>query len=429
MGILIFGFAGNALATNYYVATDGSDSNSGTIDQPWQTVQKAANTLQAGDTAFIRGGTYSEEHIQFTNTGTAGNPITVTSYPNEIATIDGGHTNTIGGTNAVFNIDNTAYVTLDRLNIKRGVSYNIRIAYDGPATNITIRNSDISDHVVWDNSGEIGLYNGANNILIEDNILHGYQEGGLGGAGVNIFQAGNITIKNNEIYSTQAYGILYKNGLNTTVTTIFENNLIHNVTDIGIGSSRKDVIMRNNVIYNSLNMGIMIFEENASCPYLVSTNNQIIHNTLVNTAMGIKLDRSDSCIGAVGTLVKDNLIYNFTDASHRGLSIYPYMSADTSNTTFDHNLIYSPSFISPIRILGQYYSVPNQPLLGVGNIQSAPIFIDAQNHNYALQTYSPGYHIASDGKDMGADVSLIGTNPGQTQDTTPPNAPTGLLIE
>lgn len=42
----------------YYVATNGSYSNPGTIDQPWKTIQKAADTLVAGATAYIRGGIY-----------------------------------------------------------------------------------------------------------------------------------------------------------------------------------------------------------------------------------------------------------------------------------------------------------------------------------------------------------------------------------
>ena len=36
-------------STVYYVAPDGDDGNSGTtLADPWQTIQKAANTLNAG---------------------------------------------------------------------------------------------------------------------------------------------------------------------------------------------------------------------------------------------------------------------------------------------------------------------------------------------------------------------------------------------
>ena len=51
-------------ATNYYVATTGSDSNSGTsTSEPFFTVTKAAEMVQAGDVVYIASGTYSEMNI------------------------------------------------------------------------------------------------------------------------------------------------------------------------------------------------------------------------------------------------------------------------------------------------------------------------------------------------------------------------------
>lgn len=66
----------------YYVSTLGNDSNSGTIDKPWKTIQKAANTIGAGDTVFVRGGTYSES-IKPTKSGADGNYITYSGYGDE----------------------------------------------------------------------------------------------------------------------------------------------------------------------------------------------------------------------------------------------------------------------------------------------------------------------------------------------------------
>ena len=40
-----------------YVATTGIDSNTGTIDKPFATVQKALDTVKAGQTIYVRGGT------------------------------------------------------------------------------------------------------------------------------------------------------------------------------------------------------------------------------------------------------------------------------------------------------------------------------------------------------------------------------------
>jgi Right handed beta helix region len=71
------------------VSTSGSDSNPGTITQPWRTVQKAFNTLRAGETALVRGGVYTQS-VVMTRAGTALAPITVKSYPGEQAIIHAG---------------------------------------------------------------------------------------------------------------------------------------------------------------------------------------------------------------------------------------------------------------------------------------------------------------------------------------------------
>ncbi|NOX98989.1 MAG: DUF1565 domain-containing protein [Verrucomicrobia bacterium] len=48
-------------AGDYYVARQGNDNNPGTEAKPWKSIQKAADTLIAGDTAFIGKGSYSDE--------------------------------------------------------------------------------------------------------------------------------------------------------------------------------------------------------------------------------------------------------------------------------------------------------------------------------------------------------------------------------
>jgi MYXO-CTERM domain-containing protein len=88
--------ARNALATEYYVATTGSDSNAGTIDQPFATFQKGADTAVAGDTVWIRGGTYkittpktSGAGIQLSKSGTSDtNRIKYWAYPGETPLFD-----------------------------------------------------------------------------------------------------------------------------------------------------------------------------------------------------------------------------------------------------------------------------------------------------------------------------------------------------
>ncbi len=89
------------LAAEFYVAPNGDDSNSGSIEQPFATVQQAQNAASPGDTVFIRGGTYrmTEEQIArrkgifavitfLDKSGEAGRPIAYRAYQNEKPVFD-----------------------------------------------------------------------------------------------------------------------------------------------------------------------------------------------------------------------------------------------------------------------------------------------------------------------------------------------------
>ena len=86
----------SAFATEYYVAPTGSDSDPGTIDKPFGTLQKGADTAVAGDTVWIRGGTYAitkpktgAAGILFSKSGTSDtNRIKYWAYPGEVPLVD-----------------------------------------------------------------------------------------------------------------------------------------------------------------------------------------------------------------------------------------------------------------------------------------------------------------------------------------------------
>src|SRR5262245_49133023 len=96
VALTTFVAAGSAHATDYYVATTGSDSNPGTMDAPFATLQKGVNVAVAGDTVYIRGGTYkittpanSGAGITFSKSGTSDtNRIKYWAYPGEVPVFD-----------------------------------------------------------------------------------------------------------------------------------------------------------------------------------------------------------------------------------------------------------------------------------------------------------------------------------------------------
>src|SRR5512142_3144520 len=93
MGLLT---SSSALGKEYYVATDGDDGSAGTQDAPFLTLQKAVGTVAAGDTDWIRGGTYkvttpmsSSGGVVFAKSGTSdSNRIKYWAYPGEKPVFD-----------------------------------------------------------------------------------------------------------------------------------------------------------------------------------------------------------------------------------------------------------------------------------------------------------------------------------------------------
>src|SRR5688572_5954217 len=59
----------HAHAATFYVAPTGKDTNPGTAPAPWLTIQRAANTVNPGDTVIVRPGVY--KGAKFSRSGLA----------------------------------------------------------------------------------------------------------------------------------------------------------------------------------------------------------------------------------------------------------------------------------------------------------------------------------------------------------------------
>lgn len=73
----------------YVDAAKGDDAGQGTQQHPWKTLAHSLRQLRPGDTLYLRGGVHYA-HPVLTQSGTEQAPITIRSYPGELATIDGG---------------------------------------------------------------------------------------------------------------------------------------------------------------------------------------------------------------------------------------------------------------------------------------------------------------------------------------------------
>ncbi|WP_299184337.1 right-handed parallel beta-helix repeat-containing protein [uncultured Aquimarina sp.] len=75
----------------YYVANSGNDNNSGSINNPFKTIQKAISTIEGGDLIYLRSGTYYPQKTLSINgpSGSAQNRTRLFAFPNEQVIIDG----------------------------------------------------------------------------------------------------------------------------------------------------------------------------------------------------------------------------------------------------------------------------------------------------------------------------------------------------
>jgi PKD domain len=75
----------------FFLSPTGSDNNSGTMASPWFTLEKAWGSVAAGDTIYLRGGTfaYSNQQDLYNKNGTASSRINVWAYPGETPVITG----------------------------------------------------------------------------------------------------------------------------------------------------------------------------------------------------------------------------------------------------------------------------------------------------------------------------------------------------
>ena len=110
----------------WYVAPWGNDSNDGSFEKPFHSIQKGVDSMQAGDYLYLRNGTYHEIGIYLGSNFWSGRSnawYTIKSYPGEWAVVDGQH-----------NISNNVVQEEvnswgEELNVFRGTSQGGRMGY------------------------------------------------------------------------------------------------------------------------------------------------------------------------------------------------------------------------------------------------------------------------------------------------------------
>jgi parallel beta-helix repeat protein len=398
-------------ADTYYVAPAGNDGWPGTLNQPWRTIQRAADTLAPGDTVYVKAGIYSER-VTPSISGSAGNVITYAAYQNDLVTIDGSAVALPSWGGGLFEISGLSYITVSGL----------RVVNVGPGDNDVGILVDSSDHVVisncstyntassgiaaWDssdiviadnevelacNDGEQECITVANTDVFEirNNHVHHGGPGSIGGEGIDAKDGSrNGKVFGNHVHHINRLGIYVDSWDKHTYAIEVYGNVAHHCAGDGFalaaenGGLLEDVVVFNNIAYANDHVGLTVGgwgEPGASHPMsdITVVNNTFHDNGRAGWGGGILIDNPE----VTGLVIRNNICSENSDFQIANEAFAP-------NPTVDHNLIDGTQ---------AYTGAVN----GADHQTGDPRFADAANADYHLLDGSPAI---DNGSSTGAPV-------------------------
>lgn len=320
----------------YYVATWGSDDNDGSEKSPWLTIQHAANTLKAGETVFVRGGTYHENiTIKSSGSPTLGY-ITIQAYPNEIPVISGEKSS---GSSLV-QFRNAHYIIFDGFELSNfrtsdGSKHLYGIKIIDASSNLIIQNNHIHhiEHKGADaNANGIIVYGNSKTAIANIKIANNYLHDLVLGSSEALTVAGNVdgfSVENNVIERVNNIGIdiagFYgacsdgcldqaRNGLvagnNVSYVDTISNPAYRGyraAAAIYVDGGANTIIERNEVSYSNYGFEISSENSNKAATKIILRNNYIHHNHMSGLIMG---GSSSDNGGAKENLILNNTFYS-----------------------------------------------------------------------------------------------------------------------
>ena len=314
----------------YYVATTGNDmTGDGSMGTPWLTIQKAADSVSAGDTVLIMPGTYIEQ-INLSVSGNTNNYITFRSHdPNNKAMV-------VSSGQGTFNLNNIGYIRLKDLDIAGD---------DDDASCIFIEGSNSDGNIVEDCdlssvgtnwwAGGVVVYNGPTNTLIQRNYI-------------------STTADATEVANTAEgpFGVLLNR---TDGATVIRNNTIIGSFYDGIGGAPNFGI--NGGPYHDSDINDNYFED------IVDDAIESEGGNINVRIWGNEINNPDTMgLGIGSTIIGPLHIFRNTIQGHPDAAIK--MGHDSSGTTYIyHNTIYTTEIdgCGPTDFAGY---------LGIGNVIS-----------------------------------------------------------
>lgn len=432
LAILTLPSGAQAAGRNIYVASGGNDNNSGTIDKPLRTIQAGVSGATAGDTVFVRGGTYVET-VRILQSGSSENPITVKAYPGEMPVIDGragvdclncglpdvpivaNQIDPITGRgfnyNPLVSIEGD-HIIFEGFTVKQSMGRGIRVwRGDSRASYVTLRNNRVLD------SRDVGIIlQTTENILVEDNVIRhssnfapwvdGRDSSVDWSGGLVVKNGNNILLRKNTVYENWGEGILVDANTGSSTNITVEDNVVYDNFALQIYVHRAgNMTVQRNITYHTNNQEfrrggnpsacIVVANERQFFGSLVTNNIDIVNNIAVGCSQNFAVWGTSDGQGYNNFLVANNTFVNsVTNNDNMAMGI-SFDDGEYKNFNFENNIIYQGNTSGNHRVgyadSDVYYAnnlwYPHHPEEGGGTsvediVGQEPQFVDP--HAYEL---------------------------------------------
>ncbi|MCP4424931.1 MAG: hypothetical protein GY803_10590 [Chloroflexi bacterium] len=406
----------NQSTTNgvYYVNQNhpsANDANPGSEALPWFTIQHAADTLQAGDTVYVRAGTYNEM-VEPANSGSAGISIVYAAYPDDTVTLDGSGLalDDWSGLFALFEVD---YIAISGFRLINSDSAGILVdecehiiieknyTYNTVSSGIGVWGSG---HVLVDGN-EVELANNdgeqenitiaiSHDFEVRNNHVHHGGPGGNGGEGIDIKDGSHDgVVYGNRVHNLNRVGIYVDAWDKHTYNIEVYGNVVYDIAAMGFslaseaGGLLENIQIYNNIAYGNKYVGLWVSD---CCDDLAASHPirhiEIINNTFYNNGwesvgwgggIGVENDEIENMIirnnivsqnlyfqiGVDNTAVPLNELtveYNLIDG-YRGVE---------EEIRGEHYVEGVARFVDPAA--ADFHLLPNSPAIDAGTAAGAP---------------------------------------------------------
>lgn len=318
-----------------FVATDGNDENTGSFEEPFESIQTAINQSEAGTVIHIRKGTYYNG-FELVNSGEKDKPITIKNYKDEKVIISG-ERKTMDEDTALIVIEDQNHIKIQGMTIQN-LSTNssdlavMGIYVTGNSTDIVIEQNHVQNIETLAEDGNahgIAVYGTEKmkDIVIQDNIVENLKLG-----------ASEALVLNGNIDGFNISGNIVRNNDNIGIDLIGHEGIAED--------SKQDYVrngtIENNTVYNNSSFGNPAYGEEYSAGgiYIDGAKKIMVRaNTIYKNDIGIEATSEHEGQYAENITLTENIIYknHYTGISLGG---YDEERGGTRKSLIEANILY-----------------------------------------------------------------------------------------